>query len=74
MAVLGSILVDKEMMAEVGQIVRPNDFYAHVHETIFSVLYASSSTTNRSTRSPSAKNCASATRSTGSAASPYLGA
>ena len=38
MAVLGSILVDKAMMAEVGQLVKPSDFYAHVHETIFSVL------------------------------------
>ena len=38
MAVLGSILVDKAMMSEVGQLVKPADFYAHVHETIFSVL------------------------------------
>ena len=38
MAVLGSILVDKAMMGEVGQVVKPSDFYAHVHETIFSVL------------------------------------
>jgi len=38
MAVIGSVLVDREMMAAVGEIVRPGDFYAHVHETIFSVL------------------------------------
>ncbi|MBV9263011.1 MAG: replicative DNA helicase, partial [Candidatus Eremiobacteraeota bacterium] len=38
MAVIGSILVDREMMAAVGEIVRPNDFYAHVHEAIYSVL------------------------------------
>ncbi len=38
MAVLGSILVDKEMLGEVGQLVRPGDFYAHVHESIFAVL------------------------------------
>lgn len=38
MAVIGSILVDREMMAAVGEILRPSDFYAHVHETIFSVL------------------------------------
>ena len=35
MAVLGSILVDREMMAAVSEIVSPADFYAHVHETIF---------------------------------------
>jgi len=38
MAVIGSVLVDREMMAAVGEIVRPGDFYAHVHETIFIVL------------------------------------
>ena len=38
MAVIGSILVDREMLAAVGEIVRPADFYAHVHETIFGVL------------------------------------
>ncbi len=38
MAVLGSVLVDREMMAAVGEIVRASDFYAHVHETIFGVL------------------------------------
>jgi replicative DNA helicase len=38
MAVIGSVLVDREMMAAVGEIVRPSDFYAHVHETIFGVL------------------------------------
>ncbi len=39
MAVIGSVLVDREMFAAVGEIVRPSDFYAHVHETIFGVLY-----------------------------------
>ena len=39
MALLGSVLVDREIMATVGEIVRPADFYAHVHETIFAVLY-----------------------------------
>jgi replicative DNA helicase len=38
MAVIGSILVDREMLAAVGEIVRATDFYAHVHETIFAVL------------------------------------
>jgi replicative DNA helicase len=38
MAVLGSILVDREMMATVAEIVAPHDFYAHVHETIFGAL------------------------------------
>lgn len=38
MAVIGSILVDREMAAAVGEIIRPADFYAHVHETIFAVL------------------------------------
>jgi replicative DNA helicase len=38
MAVLGSILVDREMMATVGEILQPPDFYAHVHESIFLAL------------------------------------
>jgi replicative DNA helicase len=38
MALLGSILVDREMMATVSEIVGPTDFYAHVHETIFLAL------------------------------------
>jgi replicative DNA helicase len=38
MALLGSVLVDREMLAAVGELVRPADFYAHVHETIFGVL------------------------------------
>jgi replicative DNA helicase len=39
MALLGSVLVDREMMAAVGELVQPPDFYAHVHEAIFTVLY-----------------------------------
>jgi replicative DNA helicase len=39
MAVIGSVLVDREIFAAVGEIVRPSDFYAHVHETIFAVLF-----------------------------------
>ncbi|MGC2130846.1 MAG: replicative DNA helicase [Candidatus Aquilonibacter sp.] len=39
MALLGSVLVDREIMSVVGEIVRAADFYAHVHETIFAVLY-----------------------------------
>src|SRR5579871_6301020 len=38
MAVIGSVLVDREMLAAVGEIIRPSDFYAHVHEAIFAVL------------------------------------
>ncbi len=38
MALLGSILVDREIMGAAGEIVRPEDFYAHVHATIYSVL------------------------------------
>ncbi|MGH7728822.1 MAG: replicative DNA helicase, partial [Vulcanimicrobiaceae bacterium] len=38
MAVLGSILVDREMMATVSEIVQPADFYAHVHESIYLAL------------------------------------
>jgi replicative DNA helicase len=39
MALLGSVLVDKEMMAAVCEIVRPEDFYASLHETIYRALY-----------------------------------
>lgn len=38
MAVLGSILVDREMMSTVGEILSPSDFYAHVHDTIYTAL------------------------------------
>ncbi len=38
MALIGSVLVDREMFAAVGEIVQPGDFYAHVHETIFAVI------------------------------------
>jgi replicative DNA helicase len=40
MALLGSILVDKEMMATVSEIVVSGDFYAPLHESIFVALYA----------------------------------
>jgi replicative DNA helicase len=40
MALLGSVLVDKEMMATVSEIVRAEDFYASLHETIFAALVA----------------------------------
>ena len=39
MALLGSVLVDKEMMAAVSEIIRPSDFYASLHETIYLALY-----------------------------------
>jgi len=39
MALLGSVLVDKEMMSAVSEIVRPEDFYASLHETIYRALY-----------------------------------
>src|SRR3984885_5391126 len=38
MAVIGSILVDREMMSPVTELVQAHDFYAHVHESIFQVL------------------------------------
>jgi len=38
MALLGSILVDREIMGIVSEIVRAEDFYAHVHESIYGVL------------------------------------
>ncbi len=38
MALLGSVLVDREIMGIVSEIVRPDDFYAHVHESIFAAL------------------------------------
>jgi replicative DNA helicase len=40
MALLGSVLVDKEMMATVSEIVRSEDFYAPLHETIYQALLA----------------------------------
>jgi replicative DNA helicase len=38
-AVIGSILVDREIMGTVGEIIKPKDFYAHVHETIYTALF-----------------------------------
>jgi len=38
MALLGSILVDREIMGVIGEIVRAEDFYAHVHGTIYNAL------------------------------------
>lgn len=38
MALLGSILVDREIMGAVVEIVEPSDFYAHVHESIYAAL------------------------------------
>ena len=40
MALLGSILVDKEMMSTVAEIVQPHDFYASLHESIYLALFA----------------------------------
>ena len=40
MALLGSVLVDREMMDVVAEIVQPADFYASLHETIFVALHA----------------------------------
>jgi replicative DNA helicase len=40
MALLGSILVDKEIMATVSEIVRPDDFYASLHESIYLALFS----------------------------------
>ncbi|HEY0614252.1 MAG TPA: replicative DNA helicase [Candidatus Elarobacter sp.] len=40
MALLGSILVDKEMMAAVSEIVQPSDFYASLHESVYLALFA----------------------------------
>jgi len=40
MALLGSILVDREMMATVAELIEPTDFYAAMHETIYTALLA----------------------------------
>ena len=40
MALLGSILVDKEMMPAVSEIVQSSDFHASLHESIFLALFA----------------------------------
>jgi replicative DNA helicase len=40
MAVIGSVMVDREMMPVVSELLAASDFYAHVHETIFGVLTA----------------------------------
>ena len=38
MALLGAVCVDRTVMDEVRDMVAPDDFYAHVHETIFDAL------------------------------------
>jgi replicative DNA helicase len=37
-AVLGSVLVDREMMSTVTEIVQGADFYSPLHETIYTAL------------------------------------
>ncbi|MBV8689293.1 MAG: replicative DNA helicase, partial [Candidatus Eremiobacteraeota bacterium] len=37
-ALLGSLLVDREIAGVVAEIVKPSDFYAHVHETIYQAI------------------------------------
>ncbi len=39
MALIGSILVDREIMAVVSEIVHPENFYAHVHESIYQAIF-----------------------------------
>jgi len=38
MALLGSLLVDREIVGVVGEIARAEDFYAHVHESIYQAI------------------------------------
>ena len=38
MALIGSIMVDRQIMGSVSEIVKPPDFYAFTHETIYTVL------------------------------------
>ncbi len=38
MALIGSLLVDREIAGVVAEIVKPEDFYAHVHETIYQAI------------------------------------
>jgi len=38
MALLGSLLVDREIAGIVAEIVKPADFYAHVHESIYQAI------------------------------------
>jgi replicative DNA helicase len=40
MALLGSILVDREIMGAVIEIVKPSDFYASFHEAIYQALFS----------------------------------
>lgn len=39
-ALLGAVLCDPDMMPSVAEIVSPGDFYAHVHEDIFTAMLA----------------------------------
>jgi len=40
MALLGSVLVDREMFETVCDIVQPHDFYASLHESIYLAIFA----------------------------------
>lgn len=40
MALLGSILIDRDLMPRIAPIVRPGDFYAQLHEAIFIAIVA----------------------------------
>ncbi len=38
MALIGSVLIDREIMSLVTELVTPADFYSHVHELLFTAL------------------------------------
>lgn len=40
MAVLGAMMVERDMIDVVAGLVQPIDFYAHVHETIATIIFA----------------------------------
>lgn len=38
MALIGSVLIDREIMALVTEMISPQDFYSHIHEQLFTAL------------------------------------
>lgn len=40
MAVLGSIFCDRNMLDEIGDLIRPEDFYSAIHERLFASMLA----------------------------------
>ena len=72
-SVLGAMLESKEAIANVVEILNPDDFYKPAHSEIYEAIHgALQPRTRRSTRSPSSKSSAGAAPLEGIGGRPYI--